>query len=87
MSGSNCGIKLGGGVSIYIRTCILQTGDGQSISEKQFVPGLISNDGCHFCEAPQFRRSVHQATLRVVIFFFPLISEGEDEVKKVQFFN
>lgn len=40
-SGSKGGIKTRRWFSIYIGTRILQTGDGRSTSEKQFVPGLI----------------------------------------------
>ena len=66
-------------------TCILQTGDGRSTSEKQFVPGRVQTTVI-ISVSPSFQQSVHQATLQIDFFFF-LISEGEDEVKKVQFFN
>lgn len=41
MSGSKCGVHARRRSPIGTGTCILQTGDGGSTSEKQFVPGRI----------------------------------------------
>lgn len=62
--------------------------DKKSTSEKLLAPGLKSDDLGHSRKPHGFSDLIHQATLQVFFFFiFPLISEGEDEVKKVQFFN
>lgn len=77
---------------IYTSTCILHTSDGQSSSEKLLAPGLILMIKVIHYEPRGFSNLLHQATLQKIFVFlfvclFPLISEGEDEVKKVQFFN
>lgn len=76
---------------IYISTCILHTSDGQSSSEKLLAPGLIPMIKVIHYKPHGFSNLLHQATLQIIFVFlfvcFPLISEGEDEVKKVQFFN
>lgn len=95
VSGSRYSIKTQRRSPICTGTCILQTGDGPSTSEKQFVPGRIQMTPV-ISGSPIFQHSVHQATLQIGFLFlflflfvclFVLISEGEDEVKKVQFFN
>lgn len=71
---------------IYISTCILYTSDGQEYFWEITGSGFKSDDLGHSRKPHGFSNLIHQATLQV-FFFFPLISEGEDEVKKVQFFN
>lgn len=91
VSGSKYSIKTRRWCPIYTGTCILQTDDYGSTSEKQFVPGLIrmtvvisvSSTVSAIC-TPSNAADIYIYICFVFVF---LISEGEDEVKKVQFFN
>lgn len=89
---ANNSIKIQRWCPIYTGTCILQTDDDGSTSEKQFVPDFIrmtvvisvSPTVSAICTPSNAAdRQIHIYVFVVVV----LISEGEDEVKKVQFFN
>lgn len=87
VSGSKDGIKTRRQCPIYTGTRTLQTDDGQEYFRETICSRSHSNDGGHFCKPHSFSNLYTKQCCRYVFFFSFLISEGKDEVKKVQFFN
>lgn len=83
VSGSRYSIKTQRQSPICTGMRILQTGDGPSTSEKQFVPGRIQMT-LVISVSPIFQHSVHQATLQIVflILFLFLNFRGRRRSKK-----
>lgn len=80
VSGSKYGSHTRRRCSIYIGTCILQTGDGPKYVWETICSRSISNDRCHFCKPHSF--SNLYTKLRCRFFFFSFNFGGRRRSKK-----